>query len=282
MQALVSGVFQGTIYALVGAGLALILGNLKVINLAHGSFFAFGAYLALTFASLGGLSPLISWAVIGPAAFVLAVLVYVTVVGPLREHQTAVAMATLSLGLLMESLFDIVWGPLYDYLPAALPVVRMGGLRVNLQEGFIGVLSLLILGGVFGFLRTRSGRALRFAAQDAEVAATVGIDVGRLHVLAFGLAGALAATAGGLMAPLTPIHGTMGRMPLVIGLAVVVLGGMGNVYGSLAAGVTVGVFGSLVGFYLSPAWVYILSLALIVVILAVRPVGLYGTYIRPD
>lgn len=281
-QALVSGLFQGAIYAVVASGLALILGNLKVVNLAHGSFFALGSYLALTLYAKWGWSPLFAWIAVGFVVFFIAAGIYTAVVGPLRERPTTVAVATLGLGILMESLFMIIWSPLHHYLPAALPVVRFAGVRINLEEAFIGAIALAILGGLFVFLRTRTGRALRFAAHDAEVAATVGIDVGSLHKLTFGAAGALAAAAGALMAPLVTIHGTMGRMPLVIGLAVVIVGGMGSIQGTLIAGLALGVIGSLVGFFISPALVYILSLAIIVAALALRPAGISGAAVRED
>lgn len=282
VQALVSGLSQGAIYAVVASGLALILGNLKVVNLAHGSFFTLGAYLAFTLYRAWGWSPLFAWLPVGGVVFFVATLVYQVVVGPLREHRTTVAVATLGLGMLMESLFIIIWSPLHNYLPTTLPVIRVGGVRINLQEAYVGLVALLIMGLLFAFLRTRSGRALRFAAHDAEVAATVGIDVARLHMFTFGAAGALAAVAGSLMAPLLTIHSTMGRMPMIIGLAVVIVGGMGNIHGALVAGLALGTISSLVGFYLSPALVYVLSLAIIVIALALRPAGLYGALMRLD
>lgn len=282
LQALVSGLSQGAIYAVVASGLALILGNLKVVNLAHGSLFTLGAYLAYTMHTAWGWSPLISWLPVGGVVFVVATLAYQVVIGPLRHRRTTVAVATLGLGMLMESLFIIIWSPLHFYLPATLPVIRVWGIRINLQEAYVGLAALLLMGLLFVFLRTRGGRALRFAAHDADVAATVGIDVARLHRFTFGGAAALAAVAGSLMAPLLTIHSTMGRMPMVIGLAVVIVGGMGNIHGALVAGLALGVISSLVGFYLSPALVYILSLAIIVIALALRPTGLYGALLRRD
>lgn len=282
LQLLVSGLLAGAVYALVALGLSLVFGIMRVINLAHGSFFALGSFLVFWLAANLNFSYFLTLPLIFAIAFAAAVLVERLCVRPVRSHSTTVAIVTLGVAILLEQLFLLIWGPFYLSMPRELPAVIFLNTVWDLQQMAGGLIAVLIIATFFLCLRTKFGVALRMVAQDAEGAELVGIDVNLLQMLVFGLAGGLAAVAGALTAPLHSIYPTMGRVPLIISLAVVIVGGLGNIQATLIAGLSVGVMLSLAGYYLLPQWSYLLALIVIIGVLLTRPSGLLGRVVRRD
>lgn len=281
-QVLLNGLLSGAVYSLVAVGLSLVYGIMRVINLSHGSFYALGSFLAYTMYAAYGWSPLASLPLAAAAGFVLGLMVEGVLVAPVRGHETTVAIMTLGLAILMEQVLLLGWGPYYLSIPAGLPVVIRWGLSWNLNEVAAAGLALGATVLLFIFLKTREGLAMRLVARDEELASLVGINVERVQMMAFGLAVALATAAGALTASFHAIYPAMGRIPLLVSLAVVILGGLGNVHGAVLASLTLGVASSLVTFYGASGWSYVTSLALLIVLLLFRPAGLLGRVIARD
>lgn len=281
-QLIISGVVNGAVYALVALGLSLVFGIMRVINLSHGSFYALGSFLTYWLAVGLGLNQFLALPVVFVLSFLLGVLVERTCVGPIRKHPTTVAIITLGVAILIEQLIHLIWGPFYLSVPRALAAVPAAGLTWDLQQIAAGGIAVLIIVLFFLALRTKTGVAVRMVAQDAEGAELVGINVEAVQAAVFGIAGALAAVSGSLTCALHSIYPTMGRAPMVISLAMVIVGGLGSIQGALLAGLLMGVLNSLVGFYLLPEWTYIFALLAMVAVLLTRPSGLLGRVITRD
>ncbi len=282
MDWLAEGLVSGAVYALVALGLSLLLGIMKVVNLAHGSFYALGAFLAYTLNARWGINPPAALPVAMGAAFLLGAGTELIAIRPVRLHPTTVAVVTLTFGILMEQVMLLVWGPFYLSIPTFLPTLSLGGSWWNLHQLTAAGLAVAIIAVIFLFLRTMAGLAVRLVAEDEEQATLVGIDVDKVQTVVFGLSCALAAAGGALTAPLRAIYPTMGRVPMIVSLAIVILGGLGNIEGSLYAGAIFGLASYLIGLYLGAQWSYIGALALIIVSLVVRPAGLLGRAVLRD
>jgi len=274
LQVAVSGLLTGAEYALVAVGMTLIFGVGRVLNLAHGAFFALGAYAAYQSTLLG--LPSVAGAV--PAAIAglaLGVAVERVLVRPLRPVPLAAATTLLGVAVVAEGGFSLVWGAADRSVPLRLSSLLFGRIVLSVEQ-LIGVaVSAAALGGIALYLRTRPGLALRAAAADAEIARLAGIDVGRLQTATFGVGCGMAATAGAFLAPLLSIGPAMGRVPLVLSLAMVVTGGPGCVWGTLVAGIGLGLASTFAAFYLAAPWSYVLALLLMAAVLIWRADGAF-------
>lgn len=276
LQVILDGIFTGASYALMAAGLALILGVVKVINLSHGAFFTLGAYVAYALFERGVENPAAAAALAAAVAFAFGVFLGRSFINPVRSHPFSVAVGTLGAALLFEQVAQIAWGP----LPVAVDSGRAWILSSGLAVRPWGVISLavssLLLGGLWLLLSTPAGLPLKLIAEDEEIAGSVGIDVERVRYLTFGAASAVAAISGVLLAPTGVITPTMGRVPLMLSLIVVIASGMDRVFVIFILGVALGLLSNLVAFLLAPEWSYILLLTAIAVLLVARPSGLSG------
>ncbi len=262
-QVLVSGLLNGAGYALAAVGLTLIFGVARVLNLAHGAFFALGAYLAYQVARWGA-DALFSVAPAAAAGLVLGALVERTLVRPMRGQSLTAAVVLLGLAIVAEEVFTLVWGASSHSVPLRLPPLLFGRIVVGIEQLAGAAIAAVTLGALILFLRTRPGLAVRVVAADPEIAASSGINVARTRTATFGAACAMAAAAGACLSPLSVISPTMGRGPLFLTLAAVLTGGPGRVERTLAAGLAVGVASTAAAYYLGSAWSYILGLVLVI------------------
>jgi len=281
-QLLADGLLTGLIYGLTALGLALVFGVMRIFNLAHGAFYALGGLLTYTLVTRAGLDVWAALPVVMAAAFALGLAVEHTLVGPVRGHAIAVTVLTLGLGVGAEQVMQALWGAAALSLPPAAPVLAWAGATLDAARLAAGACALALAGLTALGLRTRLGTVVRFTAQDPEGAQLVGINTDRVQMLVFGAAAALAGAAGNLTATWQALSPAMGRLPLVVSLAVVVVGGPGNIPATMGAGVFLGVAAVLSGYYLAPGWSYLTPLAAIVVSLLVRPSGWGGAPARRD
>ena len=272
-QSALSGVFIGSLYGLLGLGLGLAWGLLHVINLAHFGFAFLAAYICYQLASVGGMDPLATLALIVPlfAALGMAVqwLLSRFAVSPLNS-----LLATFGLTAIIEAGIQGAWTADYRKLESAYAGLkfRVGTLFVPVPELVTLALALLLTFGIWAAMRyTNLGRALRALAEDAPIAAAFGIDRERHALLLAGLCGALAGIAGVCLAlsfTLTPsqIYAWVGVV-----FAAVMLGGLGSALGPLAAGIVIGVSEAVTMAFLSPSWAPIVSFTLLIALLLLRP-----------
>ncbi len=277
---LVSGLVNSGVYALLAIGFSLVFGVARIVNIAHTAFYMLAAYCfyallartSLGFAAAGVISVL--------AVTALSVLCYRLVIEPVREHEAAVLIATIALALIFQELMLLSFGGHYLGIPSTLEgVVRFLGVSIPYQRLLILAVAALMLALVwFVLYRTRLGLAIRATANDIEVANLMGMNVHRVAMATVAISVALAAIAGVVVAPVFVVDPFMWLSPLVTMLAIVVLGGLGSLKGSLIGALVIGYVEAITVFAL-PAGAYLkgaVALLIMVAVLLARPEGLFG------
>ena len=271
-QSALSGVFIGALYGLLGLGLTLSWGLLRQINLAHFALVFLGAYLSYQLAA-AGMDPLLTLALVAPGFFLLGAGLHWLLarfsVSPLNT-----LLVTFGFMVMIESLIQWIWTADFRRMETGYGDVRwrLGELYVSLPELLTFLIAAALASGVWALLRhTDLGRALRAAAEDARVAAAFGVNEKRLALLLSGACAAFAAVAGVCLAlshTLAP-----GQIYAWIGVvfAAVMIGGLGNPLGPLAAGIVIGVSEALTMALTAPAWAPLVSFTLLIAILLLRP-----------
>ncbi len=284
-EQIVHGLISGAMYALMASGLSLIWGTMRVLNFAHGEFFMLGGFFALAAMQTLGLGPLWSGAIAVVAVFLIGMLIHRSTVHGLLKRpgwEFGTIAATLGLSIVLQDVALLVWGERFQAMPYYVEgVIQFFGVRMPLQRVLIiavAVAVLVLLALVLRF--TRFGSALRAVASDAEAALACGIEADRIHTLTFGLAVALAALAGVILAPIVSVSPWMGVPLLLKGFIVVVLGGLGSFSGAVLGGLILGVIESLgVGFF-SSQWREVIAFGVLIGVLWLRPQGLFGVRMR--
>jgi branched-chain amino acid transport system permease protein len=270
-EALLNGAFLGGLYALVALGLSLVFGIMRVVNLAHGIMVLLGAYVAIVVTRAVSLDPLLTFVVVGPAVFVLAALTQRLLLQRLLGHSLeAPLVATFGLLLVGQGLLTQWFGtsPRSLSAPWAEHGLTLFGMTVQSANvvGFV-LAAVVIAITQLVLTRTRFGTALRASAADPATASTLGIDIPLMHALTFGAAAAIAALAGIVYGTAFSVDPNQGLPLLVLGFTVVVMGGVGNVPGTLVGGVLVGVIAAAVGGLLGPVYSPIAVNALLLALL---------------
>jgi branched-chain amino acid transport system permease protein len=283
LDVLVQGALTSAVIALVAIGFSLVYGVGGIVNLAHGSFFMIGAYAAyaLTEADV----PLVLAAVGGVAAAMLAgVLLERLVIAPIRHQDVAVLIATLAVAILVESGVRFFYGGLERQLPGfvdgAVDVFGVGLQQARLLAG--GVALVAIVAVLLVLTRSPAGRMVRAVAQDSEAARLVGVRPERVTLYVLAIGAGLAGLAGVLTAPYGVLTPTMWLLPLTQAFAIVILGGLGSIQGTVLASVIVGFLDRFVAFNVRDGDIKV-GLVTVVVILAtlvLRPQGLLGKAVR--
>jgi len=277
---LVSGLVNGGVYALLAIGFALVFGVARIVNIAHTAFYMLAAYALYGLLVTAGL-PLIPAILLAVVAVVaLSLLCYKLVIEPVRQHEAAVLIATIALALIFQEGLLVAFGGHFLGIPSAVDgFASVLGVRVSYQRLLILVVVALTLAAVWFLLnRTRLGLAIRAAANDAEIANLMGMNVNRVAMITVGISVALAAIAGVVVAPVFVVDPLMWLSPLVTMLAIVVLGGLGSLKGSLIGAFVIGYVEAITVFAV-PAGAYLkgaVALSIMVIVLLIRPEGLFG------
>ena len=277
---LVTGLVNGGVYALLAVGFSLIFGVARIVNIAHTAFYMLAAYCFYTLLVKVGLGFLLSAVIAVAAVTLLSVVCYRLLIEPVREHPAAVLIATIALALVFQELMLFSFGGHYLGIPSTLEGgVRVLGVSIPYQRMLILVVAAAMLAGVWLVLyRTRLGLAIRATANDLEVANLMGMNVTRVAMATVAISVALASVAGVVVAPVFVVDPFMWLAPLVTMLAIVVLGGLGSLKGSLIGALIIGYVEAITVFAV-PAGAYLkgaVALLIMVVVLLVRPEGLFG------
>ena len=278
VEILVYGAVTSAIYSMLAVGFTLVFGVARVLNLAHGSFYAIGAYLAYLFAVQ------LHWPLLlaALAAAALAALFGVGVdrylVRPQRASQLAVMMVTLGLSLIVEQLLLVGFGSEVRNVPAFIEQkFSIGAADVSGQRLLTLGLSIALLAALWlGIQRTRIGAAILAISQDPLAAQYMGIPVERIYTVVFALSAAFSAAAGVLAGPFMSVQPGMGLVAMTKAFAIVIVGGIGSLPGSLLAALLLGYSETLVAYLISSSWTEVVSLAAVLVTLLLRPAGLLG------
>ena len=277
---LVTGLINGGVYALLAMGFSLIFGVARIVNIAHTAFYMLAAYCFYALLVKFGLGMMLAGVIAVAAVVVFSVVCYRLVIEPVREHESAVLIATIALALIFQEAMLLTFGGHFLGIPSTLEgVVSVLGVTIPYQRVLILVVAAAMLVATWWLLnRTRLGLAIRATANDLEVANLMGMNVHRVAMATVGISVALAAIAGVVVAPVFVVDPFMWLAPLVTMLAIVVLGGLGSLKGSLIGALIIGyveaitVFALPQGSFLTGA----VALTIMVIVLLVRPEGLFG------
>jgi len=276
----VNGLINGSVYALLAIGFSLIFGVARVVNIAHTALFMIAAYLLLIGLDYWGLAAPLAVLLSIVVTTILGLICYQLVIKPIREHEGAVLIATIALAMVIQEIILILFkGHYLGVPPAATGFLVLGGVKVANQHLLaLGVAVLALIATWSLLFRTKVGLGIRCTAQDREVANLMGINVNKEIMLALGISVGLAAVAGAIVAPLHNIYPHMWMPPLIMMLAIVVLGGLGSIKGSFIASYILGFTEALVVFAF-PTWGFLkepVALSIMILALLIRPEGLFG------
>ena len=277
---LVTGLVNGGVYALLATGFSLIFGVARIVNIAHTSFYMLAAYCFYWLLVKAQLGFVAAGLIAVVAVTALSVLCYRLVIEPVRQHEAAVLIATIALAYIFQELMLFGFGGHFLGIPSTLEgAVRVLGVAIPYQRLLILAVAALMLTAVWLLLyRTRLGLAIRATANDLEVANLMGMNVHRIAMASVAISVALAAVAGVVVAPVFVVDPFMWLAPLVTMLAIVVLGGLGSIKGSLIGAFVIGYVEAITVFTV-PAGAYLkgaVALAIMVIVLLARPEGLFG------
>ena len=280
LQLLVSGLLLGGIYALMSVGLTLIFGTMRVVNFAHGEFLMLGMYSAYFLWKWAHIDPYIALLIVAPGSFLVGIIVERVIIRrTIGGPEVTQIFATLGLSILLQN------GALYffsgDYRSVTTSVstaaISLGSIRIPQGQLISAIVATVLAAGLYVFLkRTLVGAAIRATAQHRGAAALMGINVQRIYAVTFALGTMAVAVAGCLVAPLYSVYPRVGFDFLLIAFVTVVLGGLGSVSGAFVASVVMGLLVSFVSYYFGATNAQLAYFVLFMIVLAVRPAGLFG------
>ena len=283
---LFNGLVSGGTYAILAIGFALIFSVARIVNMAHTAFYmiaAFLIYIGLTILHYN------IW------VCVLATIVLTGIIGlfcfkvffdRVKQHESTVMIISIAIAMLLQEIFLIIFGGTYRSIPSFVEgFIEISGTRVSNQQLFAVAATAVILIALWLWLsKTKIGNAIRAVAQDPEAANLMGINVTNMYLIVMAVSAGLAGIAGVLMAPVHMISPLMWGHPIVIVLASIVLGGMGSIGGSVVGALILGYVETLVVF-LVPGGSFMggaVSLAIMVLVLLIRPEGLFGVFFEEE
>ena len=278
MRILVYGTIVSGIWALVASGFTLIFGVARMLNFAHGTLFVLSAYFGIVFAKNLGINPYISFILAVILVGFVGVVMYRVAISPIRHHEIMVIIVTLAIALLVEQILLLIFGSYQTSFPSLVKgIVTIGGIPVPIKRivAFILAIIALILLELFTN-KTKTGKSIIAAAQDMEAASLMGINVERVFMLTMFISSVLAGVGGLLYSQIYAISPEMSMKALLYAFAIVILGGLGSVRGSIIAAFIVGYILIAVTTLFGANWSQFAMLLTIIAILVFKPSGLFG------
>ncbi len=282
LQALINGIMLGGFYSVMVLGFSVIWGVMGVINLAHGEFVMLGAYITWVLNKQYGWEPFTALVVVMPSMFILGYILQKILINQLVERPHLISLlVTFGLGIIMSNTVKLI----YEATPRIAETAfsgfwRVGGVTFPITKTYILVAALIIMTGLYLFLQyTRMGKSIRAAAQNKEAARMVGIEIGQVYALTFGICIALTGTAGMLVSPTQAIFPFMGPPLTLKAFAITAMSGLGSIPGALMGGMVLGLVEVFIGTYVPNIGTnlgIVSSFIILVVVLITRPQGLFG------
>ncbi len=280
IQHIVNGLIIGGGYALMGIGLTLIFGIMRVVNFAHGELYMLGAFFLFTLFSLGGVNFFAAslLAIIGVS--LLGAGVERVILRPLRDQPIEIPMlAMVALSVILQNAAILIWDSSpktishpFSPIPMVLGPIHVVSIRI-----FAGLTAVALIVGSHLFIqRSRLGKAMRATFQDKEMAELVGVDVDRIYMVTFSFGAALAGASGVLLGAVFWVYPAMGDLAALKSFAVVIMGGLGDFLGAIAGGLLLGVAENLGAGYVSSGYKDAIGFIMIILLLLLRPQGLFG------
>jgi branched-chain amino acid transport system permease protein len=282
LQAVLNGVLTGSLYALIGMGMALIFGVMRIVNFAHGAFLMVGMYATYALFERFHVTPYLGFLGAAALLFCVGVLTYHGLLRWVAERSHFMQiLLTLGIALILSGGAQLVFGA--DYHKANIPLLDVNvhlGRHITLNAPWLlsFAITVVLATGMFLFvMKSRFGRALRAIAQNRYAASLIGINVQRTQAVAFGLGIAAVGLAGGLLLPALYLYPEVGAGYNLRSFVMVVLGGMGSIEGAAIAGVVLGVVENLTSLYWGNQWATIVDFVIFLLVLSLKPSGLFGS-----
>ncbi|MGD8985354.1 MAG: branched-chain amino acid ABC transporter permease [Desulfobacteraceae bacterium] len=280
LDIVISGLISGSIYALLAIGFSLIFGVARIVNIAHTAFYMVAAYCIYFGTHKLGLHPI--WGMVGGIILVtlFGLISYKLFIDPIREHEGAVLIGTIALAIAMQEVMLLIFTGDFLSVPSLIGgYFRISDVKIFYQQLLTFGMALIILGALWLLLmRTKLGLAIRSTAEDREVANLMGMNESRVALITMGISVGLAGFTGAVVVPLTTLYPFMWMHPLIMMMAVVVLGGLGSIKGSFVGAYILGFAEALVVF-VAPMGAYLkgsVALSIMILVLLIRPEGLFG------
>ena len=280
-QVIVNGIMTGFVYALVAVGLTLTWGVMDIINFAHGEFLLWGMYAAFGLWSLFALDPVAALPICAILIFALGALTYFGVIKRVLNASGLTALlATFGLSMILKNTAQFFFTANYKNVTNTIfgsDTIQVLGLYIRHDYLAAAVGSLLLTVLVLLFInKTKMGVAIKATSMNRSVARLMGINTDLIFAVTFGLSGACVGAAAALMVPFTPITPGSCTLYSILAFVIVALGGFGNIKGALLGGLIIGVVEAVGGFYLGTAFKYAVVFAVYLIVMQVRPKGLFG------
>lgn len=284
----VAGILRGGIYVMMAMGLSLVFGVMNIPNFAHGEFYMIGAYVAFFGYIILGLSPVMTILLAAVIGFATGTLIEKTTFYPLRARSKSnwimkSFLVTAGLAFILQNLAQALIGVnvkgIDHYWTGSIDFISSMSISMDRAAAFLVGIVIAVLFWLF-LKYTQTGNAIRAVSEDESGAVLVGVNLNHIHTLTFGLSSMLAAIAGGILLSITPAYPLMGMQPLYKSWFVVILVGMGNVGATFIGGMLVGIIEAVSYYVLGAGWQDVVSLCVIMLVLLIKPSGLFGGNVR--
>ena len=278
LEILIQGLLLSGLYALIAVGFTLIFSVGRVLNLAYGSYIMIAGYVYFYFSQLLGLPPIAGLLLAGILGSCMGLLKYNLIVKPLKGDHIPVEISTLILAVILQSAIILYFGNSAKILlPIFQGVVHIGNATVTYNVLAATLVSWLILIVLFMFIRkTHVGRAMQAVSMDSKGAIISGVNIDKINMFTWGISGFLGAIAGVFFASYTQLSPTMWVAPLIIAIAIVIVGGIGSIIGTLVVAHIIGFMEIISVALVSPQLRGVFTMLLVIIVLIIRPKGLFG------
>jgi branched-chain amino acid transport system permease protein len=280
LQHLVNSVILGGTYALLGIGLTLIFGIMRVVNFTHGELYAFGAYAVYLVAAALGLNFFLGLVVAVIAGALLGALIEIALLRPMRGADIDTVMLVMIGGwIVLQNTELLIWGGVAKAIVTPFPEapLAIGPVSISWLRIFVLVVALLLIVASYALIhRTKIGKAMRATFQDTETAALMGVHINGIYTATFAIGSGLAAAAGALLGPVFLVTPTMGDLASLKAFAIVILGGLGNITGATIGGFILALVEEIGAGYVSSGYRDAMGFLIIIAVLLFRPTGLFA------
>lgn len=277
--AAMNGIVIGAVYALAALGVSLVVGIMNVINFAHGELYILAGYFSYLFASVLGVNFVLAMVLAVALVFLFGVLIEITLIRPTYGNDMYSLILTFILSIVLQNTYLLIFGP----YPSKPPNWLSGSTEIfgsfyygNQRLAALAAGAAVIVMVFLIIKKTWFGRMIRATSQDREMAELNGVNTTRLNMLSFGLGCALAAAAGVILTPVFPVTPNAGVPVALTAFVVVVLGGMGSLWGCVVGGLILGLVENLGASYISYGYKHVFNFVILILVLLTRPAGLFG------
>ncbi len=280
LQHVLNALILGGTYALLGIGLTLIFGIMRVVNFAHGELYAFGAYMMYLWVMVLGTNFYLALPLAVLLGVMLGALMEFVLLRKMRGADIDTTMLIMiGAWIALQNTQQLTWTGVAKSIDSPFPTspLVLGSVSVSWNRLFVFIVALALIGATYVIInRTRLGKAMRATFQDRDTAALMGVDINRIYTATFALGSGLAAAAGALLGPVFVVYPTMGDLASLKAFAIVILGGLGSIPGATIGGFILAFMEELGAGYVSSGYRDAMGFLLIIIILLVKPTGLFA------